>query len=599
VAGSVWKQGLTRRRVLQGGLAAGALALVGCSGDDDDDATPGTPVVVFESPTPTLVTQSTAGAETESPAETPVALTPTAIPPTITAPSDTLRGMGFVRSAGDSFDPHRAQLGPVQSLHALVFSKVLSYDNQLQGTIVPDLAESLPEQPDETTYVFKLREGLRYHERAPLAGLEVTADDVKFSIERQLGEDKTFRRKSQWVNVQSVEVQDAQTFTVKTLGPLAPLLHYFADTGAFILPAALTESGLTGPEGMVGSGPFMFESWTEGERMRVVRNAQWHGGPSRPYLQAVEIAEAADTVAQEAALRSREVDFGAVWRPMYDALRDDLPGLRGIETGQLAFTGMRFFAAQPPFNDQRLRQALTIALDRQALIEALAFGGAKANAWISWPLEDWALPAGDLRALPGYRYTAPEREADLATANDLYNAAGGPALGTLTLVVADVNEASLGQGSVMRDLLERAIPGLPLDLEVLTYDEIAEGLISGQVQWVSASDSGWLDPDDWLVPFFHSQGNRNSFGYEDAAFDQLLEDQRRELDFEARQAKVWDLERRLTDLALGVNLFANVEYTLAWSYVKDLRMDGEPGFQFLWADAQLDESDANHGRRTA
>jgi peptide/nickel transport system substrate-binding protein len=260
---------------------------------------------------------------------------------------------------------------------------------------------------------------------------------------------------------------------------------------------------------------------------------------------------------------------------------------------------MRFFAGDPPFNDQRLRQALTIALDRQALIEALAFNGAQANGWISWPLRNWALPAEQLATLPGYRYGTADRQADLATANELYNAAGGPALGTLSLAVPDVNEASLGQGSLMRDLLQRAMPGLPLELDVLTYDEIAEGLISGRVQWVSASDSGWLDPDDWLVPFFHSQGNRNSFGFGDEEFDTLLEGQRTELDFAARQGQVHELERRLADLALGVNLFANIEYTLAWSYVDELRIDGQPGYQFLWANARLDESDPNHAGRTA
>ncbi|MBI5289386.1 MAG: twin-arginine translocation signal domain-containing protein, partial [Chloroflexi bacterium] len=64
----------------------------------------------------------------------------------------------------DTFDPHLTQMGPIVNVHAAVLSRLLRYEDERAGTIVPDLAAAMPEQPDETTYVFHIREGVRFHD---------------------------------------------------------------------------------------------------------------------------------------------------------------------------------------------------------------------------------------------------------------------------------------------------------------------------------------------------------------------------------------------------------------------------------------------------
>ncbi|MCL4242932.1 MAG: hypothetical protein KJ048_16395, partial [Dehalococcoidia bacterium] len=136
----------------------------------------------------------------------------------------------------DAFaDPHRTQAGPFYGQQALVFSRLLSYADQAQGTVVADLAERLPEMPDGQTLVFRLKPDARWHEVPPLNGRAVTADDVKHSIERQMSGDTTFVRAPQWAGIDTIEVSDPGTITFKLKAPLATMQHRFADVNSFIV----------------------------------------------------------------------------------------------------------------------------------------------------------------------------------------------------------------------------------------------------------------------------------------------------------------------------------------------------------------------------
>lgn len=178
--------------------------------------------------------------------------------PTATATplAPTLRYAGLVTDDGVT-DPHKTQAGPFAGQQALVFSRLLVYGSQADGTIVNDLAAGLPEQPDERTYIFKVRPGARWHDRFPLNGRAVTAEDIKYSIERQRDGDSSFVRKARYQNIESVEAAAPDVVKITVATPLATMLPTFAGVYLFIVAPETSPAGQDiNLDLQVGSGPF-------------------------------------------------------------------------------------------------------------------------------------------------------------------------------------------------------------------------------------------------------------------------------------------------------------------------------------------------------
>ncbi|TAK53971.1 MAG: hypothetical protein EPO22_15585, partial [Dehalococcoidia bacterium] len=183
---------VSRRRVLAGGAALGAgvagLALAGCS-------------------------SSGGGTKTATSGNAPAAASPTPAQSTpVKSKGGVFRSFGFDALALDTFDPHQTQFGPMYNMHSSVFSKILKYDDDAAAIMSTDLAESMPEQPDQTTYIIKLRKGVKFHSNSraqqnfpDVAGRELTAEDVKYSIERQVNvnspQKALYYRAEQWRTV--------------------------------------------------------------------------------------------------------------------------------------------------------------------------------------------------------------------------------------------------------------------------------------------------------------------------------------------------------------------------------------------------------------
>src|SRR3990172_4622724 len=180
-----------------------------------------------------------------------------------------LRFTGFDALVLDTFDPHLTQFGPLYSGHSAVFSKLYKYASHEAQISEPDLADGMPEvigDPNAPTeYVIKLRRGVKFHDPASvppdvrhkleisdaaqkspgLPGRELTADDVIYSFERQKNQSSPrfalFYRSSQYKTMQKIEKIDEYTIKITTDGPVAPLLHFLADTNAFIIPKEVVD----------------------------------------------------------------------------------------------------------------------------------------------------------------------------------------------------------------------------------------------------------------------------------------------------------------------------------------------------------------------
>jgi ABC-type transport system substrate-binding protein len=540
----------------------------------------------------------------------------------------TLRRFAYTSLPLDTFDPHQTTFGPMYDLHAAVFSKLLAYDDLINQHANPDLAASMPEQPDQLTYVVKINPGAKWASNTPLnpnnpiAGQPVTADDVKYSIMRQTNKQSPkyalFYRSYQWDTVDKIEVMDPQTLKITTKAPTAPFLHFMADSNAFIISQKLVDQAkdeMNGPQLMIGSGPFNLDRFEALKIARFVKNPNWHlkdagFAPGRPFLDAIEDTYAPqDDNTIEGAMKAKQVD-GAGWNDQTNAARvsKELPGTRVVQSPTSGAITFRFAADHGPMKDVRLRQAVSIAYDRNAIGQGIFQGFFKFSGPIAWPMTRWALPQDEVLKQPGYRYAnQADRDADIKQAQQLLAAAGGPStIGGPDFVMWYTNIPAYIAAFYPQfqknfaDTLGLKWTGT---LDDTGYTKLLPVLTSHKLDWYWGYDNGWIDLDDWLWKFFSSKAPPadNTFGLADPDLDATLDKTRTEFDFSKRQSLGYDAQRmlmtKLFPRADGVNAVGN---STVWNYIKN-NIDIGPwyGLAYMLANTWIDTSDPSYSGRPA
>jgi peptide/nickel transport system substrate-binding protein len=614
-------QRLSRRRLLAGALAAGATAaglpLTGCGGGERSP--------VSGSPTPL------AGAQP--------ALT------TVGSRGGTYRWFQYDSLILDTRDPHQTRLGPMYNIQSYIFSKVLNYFDEVQQIMWPDLScdtqgnPAMPEQVDELTYIIRIRPTARFHDTPKIrqdwpntAGRPVTAEDLKYSIERQLNPDSPKRalyyRRYQWETIDKMEVLDDHTLRITTKRPCAPFLHFLADRNSFVIPRELVDAetdDMNADNKMVGSGPFMLDKLDVLRLLRVVRNPDWFAaddnpqniGTGRPFLDAVEAyyPPESDSVV-ETAFKTKQVDV-ATFNDQSNTYRllDEMPGIRLTETGITGGLASALLIDRPPYQDFRIRAAINLAQDRVALGEQI-FPAAPGHPRfmlsdaIAWPIVRWATPQEKLTSLGGYRYGPGEREADIAEARKLFDVASGKdILDTIRIIFSSipptVPQKILPQ--VVRQLEQNLGVNVQADVDQTGYTEIvsclaraAAGAPADSCSFTWSFDNGATDLDDWLYPYHHSGGPFNSFGLSDQLLDQWLDQQREEFDYEKRREIGFQIQNRLDfEILPGYRYFNEIQRSVAHPYVKNGRTWGWFGVAYWFANVWLDASHPDFQGRPA
>lgn len=573
---------LSRRRFLIGSGALAAATLAACGGGSGGA---GPTIGRFDgSPSPQAGDD---GAPTPTPGATSTRIEGD--------PGLTMTGFVFSDAV---FDPHKTQVGTLHGQQSFVYSRLLTFQDQGKYQIGPDLATALPEQPDATTYVFKLNENARWHEVEPVNGRQLTAEDVKYSFDRQInGPPAEFHRAARWQNIESIEVTSPAELVIKTKAPFAPLLSHISDVNAFIVAREQDESAPFAANLQIGSGPFTWVEWDENNFASVARNPSWHGGEVR--LGGVSVRQPRDTTEIEASLRVRDLDATFVGRRQADQLLANVPDLQEQLVGNALFFGMRFSTEIGPYNDSRVRSALAHAIDRQDLIQKLFQGSGDTNPWVSWPMERWALPKRELTALPGYRIGSGARAQDIADARALLESARSDGIripSPLRLGVEITSEQQLSLGSLIARYVGEAL-GIEVVLDQLEVGDLVSRHFERDAPWIAGPDNGWLDLDEWVYQYFHSDGVQNSFGLRNSDLDAMLERQRAEFDPDARQSIGWELQRQLLSLNPGVNFVSERIVSLRWPYVRDFALDVTDGYQARFARTWVDTEDKTYRSR--
>jgi peptide/nickel transport system substrate-binding protein len=471
------------------------------------------------------------------------------------------------------FDPYLSQAFKIQILYSFTHSRLLKHKagpGIQPGNFVleGDLAESWT-QPDETTYVFKLRRGIRWHPKPPVNGRELTAEDVVYSMERfrtLKGNPQTYLL----ARVDKVEAPDRYTVKVTLKEPDVWFSDIVANpmTGAIVARECVEKFGdLKKPEATVGTGPWILDSYRPNIGMTLARHPHYFL-PGLPYIDRVELVVDEDQASRVAAFLGKKYDLGPEgsvggvnrndWNPLKDQIAKRRPGLRTVEFASNVRLGVSMRGDRPPFSDVRVRGAVSLAINRQDLIEATADGVGVLNPpGLPTALGDWALPINQLGE--GARYY----RHDPAEARRLLAEAGYPR-GFHTVI----DFHSYGQTSYV-DAVQLVIKylkdvGIDAKLNQKEYGAYISSSALGKYDgMIHGPSTPFLEPDSFLATAFLPDSPRNILKVNDPPLTDLILRQRRVQDLARRRELIHDIQRHLAKLVYRAETYS-VVIIAAW-----------------------------------
>jgi len=409
-------------------------------------------------------------------------------------------------------DPAKTTIGDEYVYVHLVFNGLSRIDPDM--TVKPDLAESWTASDDLKTWTFILRQGVKFHH-----GRVLDADDVVATMKRILDPATGSRARTSLSMVDNVSAIDAQRVKFDLNIPYAGFADIFADRQLRIAPKDKLGELSTHP---IGTGPFMFKSWSPGDRLELVKNPDYFE-KGLPKLDGVTLRIVPESAARMAALESGAVDI--VWSMPYESVEKfkNHPDVRTDGVSTPTWDGVILNNDRPPFNDVRVRQALALTIDKGAIVELALFG--QGDPTFS------PIPPSHPYFNKSLKFNPP----DIAKAKKLLSDAGFPNGFDVPMQVPQEREQRVRVGVAVRDMARAA--GIRINIERVPFASYTAN-VAGKAQMYVDGYFARPTVDTAIHPFYHSQGswNKQLWLYKDARVDQLLDDARKTNDEASRKA---------------------------------------------------------------
>jgi peptide/nickel transport system substrate-binding protein len=482
---------------------------------------------------------------------------------------------GILRVRGSDpvhFDPHLTTNFKTHTTLSFVYSKLVRHKVGAEvqpGTFIvePDLAERW-EELDDTTYVFYLRKGVKWHNKPPVNGRELVADDVKFTYDRfrtEQGNPNRYMLEA----VDRVEVVDRYTVKFLLKEPFVWLVNTLAYPWSMwiIAPEVVQQFGdLKKSETAIGTGPFMLERYEPNVKTVFTRHPDYFR-QGQPYVDGVEWLVLDDESTGLAMYRTGQIDCGpglnwTVRQQDLEALKKSHPQLVYQDFLSQTTGAIMMRTDMAPFTDVRVRRAISHAIDRQGLIEAV-WGRGAPTAAVSRGLVEWSLPVDQLgEGAKYYQYDPKEARRLLAEA--------GFPKGFKTQLTA-----STGYGRDLVDdvqLVQRFLKdvGIETELKLQEYGAYMATTVQGKFEGLVRGPFGiaW-EPDSPLYRAYAADSSWNTGHVNDPKLTAMLKEQRRTKDLEARKKIIFDIQRYVAEQQYYVYLNSST-LTGSWQpYVKN------------------------------
>jgi peptide/nickel transport system substrate-binding protein len=425
-----------------------------------------------------------------------------------------------------TLDPLLADDGAERLVNDSIYDMLLTRDPD--GNLVPSLATELPEQIDDTTWRFKLREGVEFSNGEPF-----NADSVVASVTRVLDPEFASGQSGFYTGMKSAKKVDDTTVDIitSTADPTLPSRMAFMK----MVPPKASESA-DFAESPVGTGPYLFDNRTVGESITLKANPNYWG--DAPSIQEVEVRTLEDESARLAALKSGEVDLVLNLSPDFAGEVPKFINVPGAENMNVLLLNKEPGVTDDP----RVRQALNYAIDKEAIAESLYSGYAR-------PLKCSTVPPqafGHNPNLEAYPY-------DPDKAKQLIEEAG--ATGKTISFVSTPDRWVKGRDVSQAIASYVEAVGLKPDLELKNWDNYLEDILAKRNRpemLFHSSTNDLLDADRQISTYYQSTSQLAS--YKNAEVDKLADEARAELDEDKRLTDYNELEKIACDDASHIFL---------------------------------------------
>ncbi|MCK9518028.1 MAG: ABC transporter substrate-binding protein [Dehalococcoidia bacterium] len=548
MASEYWKRYWSRRKLLGASVTAGTgvagIALVGC-GDDDDDDDGGTP-------------PGGAGATTTTTAGT----SPTTEQP---RPGGTAR---YPLEGTNSGNP--PTIFPFENLtYTVQHPSSLHYSRLLKGRSGPDvniadntelegdIVQALPEQPDEVTYVFKMKPNVAFHDKPPMNGRVANAQDVARTYDAFLA---MSQNAAGWkAVVDKFEATDEETITATLLAPFAPFLvtHASSAEALWFIPVETIDNDQVKSD-PVGTGPWVFRQFETSVAMRWDKHPKYHDAPL-PYFDKVEASLNNDPQRIVASLQSGDFDWSHFDGTFYNDAQSKLDK-EGTYTYEptAVLGGLYFNFDNKPFDDVRVRLALSRAMDRDGLLELTdQTGQGDWQSHISPALTPYFISPKSQAS--DFGPSAENFVYDPAEAKSLLSAAGFPD-GLPIKITANVDRygaAAQQSWEAIASSISQA--GFQPELTFQEYGAYIQSTFLGKIPegvGLGPLIGSPRDPDNIFFTNFHSQSARHNWGgtpiAEQAELDAMYDRQRTLLNMSERLQAIKEIQQKMAESMLVV-----------------------------------------------
>jgi peptide/nickel transport system substrate-binding protein len=490
---------------------------------------------------------------------------------------------------GDTpLDPTNNPTYRAQTLAGFTYSRLLMFktgpqpDVAFYYEVIPDLAASHELSGDGTRLTFKLQPNAKFINVPPVNGRDVTSEDVKASFDRFRTAPKNTNKSAFGSDtnriVDAIETPDPKTVVVKLARPYAPILNLFANPQYLWIQPKEIGSGFDPDKQQIGSGPWMLGDVKPDQKLTLTRNPNWYF-TGKPYIETVTRAVIPETAQAIAQFQSGRLSTYGVPAEQKDDVQRSTPQAVVLTYIPTTYT---FISPQQregsPFRDVRVRQALSLAIDRDAWGKLLYQGqGIHYLDAVPASMGKWWLDPKGSSAGAGSEWF----KHDPAKARELLKAAGQEGM-SLRFIYANnaygdtFNSGAEATASMLKDA------GFNVQFVAQDYlkDYIqAKGTFFGNYDGVFYGlQTPFTDPHDYIFSMNHPKSARNHAGIDDPKLTAMIDDEEKTFDEAARVKKVQDIQRYWIENVYYVPLAVGSAYSFRQPYLKNYNYSSTYGF---------------------
>jgi peptide/nickel transport system substrate-binding protein len=454
----------------------------------------------------------------------------------------------------NTLDPAKTKIGEEYIINFLVYSGLTELD--ATGKAKPDLAESWTSSEDQKTWTFKLRKGVKFHD-----GREFDSGDAKATIARVMDKATASTARVNFDIVSSIDTPDKYTVVFNLKIPYSGFADILGDRQTRIVPKDKLDTLANNP---IGTGPFQLAEFKPGDRIVLKKNPNYYL-PGTPKLDGIIFLIMPETAARIAALDTGAVDL--VWDLPPEAI-DQLKSNTKVKIDSVptsTWDGLIMNAAKKPFDDVRVRRAVSLAIDNKALVELSLFGHGSPTHTMIPPSSSY------FNDKIGFKV-------DVAQAKKLLADAGFPN-GFETILYVPSGRPTRERIGVGAAEMLKAI-GVKVEIQRVPWDKFVKDIEGKEAFY---TDGFYSRPtlDTSIYPWYHSTGSWNStlWNYKNPAMDKIL-DAARAAKTDDERAKLYkEFQQLAIDQPAGV-----IPYVLNHTNAYRSNVKGFKSSPMMWLD---------------